>query len=115
MREVGKADLTGLDRRHALVQSPQLLAGTQTGGNGAAGHVTRGLDTGEWTDEALLVVFIGLGELRRQERELDFVLVDAKPAADELLEHLSAGLGPNCPLPTFHASQYTNICLSMSS
>jgi hypothetical protein len=112
---VGKTDLTGGYCLCALIDSLQLLAHTDPVRSGPAAHVAGGLDAGDGTVEALLVVLVGLGEPRRQEGELDFVLVDAEPAADELLEHLDAGLGCKSPLPTFHALHYTNICLAKSS
>src|SRR6266568_5616152 len=100
---MGKADLPAGDRLRAPIESFQLLADTDPVGGGPAAHVADGLEAGDGAVEALLVVLVGLGELRRQEGELDLVVVDAQPAADELLEHLGAGLGCKCPLPSFHA------------
>ena len=111
MREVCKANLTCGEGGHALVQSLQLLAGAESGGNRAARHVAHRLDAGEGTDEALSVVFIGLGEPGRDHRPNQLVLVHLGPARDEIVDHLGAGLERKCPLPTFHASHYTNIRL----
>src|SRR6266568_1305290 len=99
---MGKADLPAGDRLRAPIESFQLLADTDPVGGGPAAHVADGLEAGDGAVEALLVVLVGLGELRRQEGELDLVSVDAQPAADELLEDLGAGLGCKSPLPTFH-------------
>jgi len=111
MRKVCKSNLTGLHRRHALVQSLQLLAGTDTRGNGTAGHVAHRLDTGEGTYEALSVVLVGLGEPGRDHRPNQLVLVHLDPTTDEIIDHLGAAFERKSPLPTFHASHYTNIRL----
>src|SRR6266566_3852614 len=102
-REVGKPDLTGGDRLRAPIEPCQLLADTDPVGRRTAAHMASRLEAGDGAVEALLVVLVGLRELGGEEGELDLVLVDAKPAADELLEHLGAGLGCKSPLPTFHA------------
>src|SRR6266699_752762 len=99
---MGRADLPRGDRLRAPIESFQLLADTDPVGGGPAAHVADGLEAGDGAVEALLVVLVGLGELRRQEGELDLVSVDAQPAADELLEDLGACLGCKSPLPTFH-------------
>src|SRR6266699_6340899 len=98
-REVGKPDLSGGNRLRAPIEPCQLLADTDPIGRRPAAHVTAGLEAGDGAVEALLVVLVGLGEPRRQEGELDLVSVDAQPAADELLEHLGAGLGCKSPSP----------------
>jgi len=108
---VRKPDLAVGKCRCALAEPCQLLADTDPVGGGTAAHVAGGFDASDRAVEALLVVLVGLGEPRGQEGELDFVLVNPQPAADELLEHLGAGLGCKYPLPTYHGLHYTNVCL----
>ena len=61
--------------------------------------------------EALSVVLVGLGEPGRDQRPVQLVLVHLDTATNEIVEHFGAGFECKCPLPTFHASHYTNIRL----
>src|SRR5260370_3394087 len=81
-------------------------------GGGAAGHVARSLDALDRGVEPLPVVLVGLGEPGCQPRELELFLIDPEAAANQLVEHLGAGLGCKGPLPSLHASHCTNVCLS---
>src|SRR5260370_865438 len=93
-REVGKADLTHRQRACALYQSMQLIAGANAIASGTARHVTNLLEPGDRAVEALLVVFVGGGELTRQVRELELDQV----TDDTDLAQLEADLllGPPC-------------------
>src|SRR5467141_4015090 len=59
----------------------------------------------------LLVVLIGLGKLGGKPGEVELELIDAQPDADHLRRELGSVFGCNHPLPTLHASHYTNIRL----
>jgi hypothetical protein len=67
---MGEADLAHSQRRSAFAQTLELPAGVDAIPGGATGQVAVGLDPRGWTDEALLVVFVGLGEVTRHAREL---------------------------------------------
>src|SRR5216684_497360 len=61
-----------------------LLAGADSSTRGAATQVAAGLEPGDRALEALPVVLIGRSELGRQVGELEFLLVDLLPSADQL-------------------------------
>src|ERR1700674_5789379 len=62
-REVGKTDAALGQCRCALRKTVELLAGADAISGGATRKVAVGLNPGDGTVEALLVVLVGLGEL----------------------------------------------------
>src|SRR5260370_24136652 len=74
-----------------------LLAGADSSSGGAPPQVAPGLEPGDWAVEALPVVLIGLRELGGQARELELVLIDLLPAADQLRGDRLAGSRPVFP------------------
>src|SRR5260370_24945397 len=79
-----------------------LLAGADSSTRGAPTQVAPGLEPGDRAVEALPVVLIGLRELGGQTGELELVLIDLLPSADQLRGDRLAGSRPVFPDLVLH-------------
>src|SRR5712691_3025571 len=79
-----------------------LLAGADSTTRGAATQMAVGLEPGDRAVEALPVVLVGLGELGGQTGELELLLIDLLPSAEQLRGDRLAGSRPVFPDLVLH-------------
>src|SRR5437016_88722 len=98
---MGEADLAHAQRRSALAQALELLAGHNASAGGAARHVTVGLDPRDRAHKTLLVVLVGLSESGGDLGELEIDHVGRK---GELLQPFGE-IGSTDTTPTPHCHE----------
>src|SRR5712691_1995346 len=79
-----------------------LLAGADSSRGSTATHVAAGLQPADRTVKALPVVLIGLGELGGQAGELELLLIDLLPSAEQLRGDRLASSRPVFPDLVLH-------------
>src|SRR5712691_2298524 len=79
-----------------------LLAGADSTTRGAATQMAVGLEPGDRAVEALPVVLVGLGELGGQTGELELLLIDLLPSAEQLRGDRLAGSRRSFPDLSLH-------------
>ena len=99
MRE---ADLACSQSRQAPTEALHLLANADAIGGSAAAHVAGRLEPRDRAVVALLVEFIGPGELGGETGEVELLLIDLLPSANQLGSDRLTGSRRNSPDPSFH-------------